>query len=525
MVGRTSDVVASVQIPSAQQKPARSQAGNDGPANDSFGSLVDSNTQAISNNAQAQDTAPRRNEPSSTAPDRHSRDTSSMDQPSQSKASDAPAPAKNDRSEASSGRAKDAGKANDRTKDKSETTEAKSADKSDETKGGDADDEAGVTGAEAAVPTDATQTAADPGVIVAAPIVPAEPNAAASEAGDAAAPLAIAAAGLAASASTAAQIAGAKTDTATTSDKSAQAAGAEVDADTTAALGEAATGTGEATSTEAKAGGGLIAAVSQGTPKTSFKDAVAAQAQTDISNIGQDGGKANAAPAGTTHAQGLKPQAEAGAIEAKAGAADRAADSAQGAPAAPTHAETQAAIAPSDTGTQAATAVQAPLTHTTSAATASTATLTAAAASHAAVPISGIPIEIAAAIRAGRSRFDISLDPAELGKIDVRINIDRNGQVTSHLTVEKPETLQMLRQDAPQLQRALDDAGFKTGSNGLSFSLRDQNSSGQNSGQNHDDGGNARRLIIGEDEAIAAAPVGRGYGRMLGSSGGVDIRV
>ena len=39
--------------------------------------------------------------------------------------------------------------------------------------------------------------------------------------------------------------------------------------------------------------------------------------------------------------------------------------------------------------------------------------------------------------------------------------------MTSHLTVEKPETLSMLRQDAPQLQQALDDAGFKTGDGGL----------------------------------------------------------
>jgi flagellar hook-length control protein FliK len=141
------------------------------------------------------------------------------------------------------------------------------------------------------------------------------------------------------------------------------------------------------------------------------------------------------------------------------------------------------------------------------------------------VPLNAVPIEIAAAARAGKTRFDISLDPVDLGRIDVRINVDRNGQVTSHLTVEKPETLQMLRQDAPQLQRALDDAGLKTGSNGLSFSLRDQNSSGQQSGQNNDNGGNARRLIISEDDNVPAAPVGRGYGRMLGSSSGVDIRV
>nr|WP_249788963.1 flagellar hook-length control protein FliK [Bradyrhizobium sp. BRP19] len=527
-----SDVVASVQIQSAQQKPARSQAPKDTPASEAFGSLVDSNTQAIGNNAPAQDTAPRRNEQTSSSPaaERPSRDTSSTDQASQSKASDdtAPsAPAEND-SEAPSDPAKDAGK----VKDKSETAEAKSADKSDEPESDATDGTEVLTAAveaAAAAPSATTQTALpDLGIIVAAPVVPVDPNATANQAGDAAAaPLAIAAAGLAASASIAAQIAGAKTDTATAS---AKAAGAEVDAETTTTLGEAAAGTTETASTDAKAGGGLIAAVSQGTPKTAFKEAATAQAQTDISNIGQDTGKANVAAqapaANAAHAQGLKPQADHVATDAKAGPADRAADQAQGTSAAPAHAGPQATIAPTDTSAQAASTVQAPLTNTTSAATASTATLTATAATHTtAVPISGIPIEIAAAIRTGKSRFDISLDPAELGKIDVRINIDRAGNVTSHLTVEKPETLQMLRQDAPQLQRALDDAGFKTGSNGLSFSLRDQNSSGQHSGQNNDNGGNARRLIISEDDSVSTAPIGRGYGRMLGSSSGVDIRV
>ncbi|WP_061027440.1 flagellar hook-length control protein FliK [Bradyrhizobium sp. CCH5-F6] len=512
MVGRTSDVVASVQVASAQQKPARSQVPKDAPADDSFGSLVDSNTQAISNNAQAQDAAPRRSDStsSSTASDRRPRESSSADQPSQSRASDdtdTSAPANNDKSDATGDPAKDAGK----VKDKSETSDAKSADKSDETKGDDADG------------TDTPTAAVDA----------ADPNAAANQASDAAAsPLTIAAAGLAASASTAAQIAGNQSDTA--GDKSAKAAGAEIDADTTTMLGETATGTPEEISTDTKANGGLIAAASQGTPKTSFKDAVAAQAQTDVSNIGQDTGKANTAATqapgaatlnAATHAQADKPQADGGAADAKAAGIERVADAASGAPATHAHAGPQATVAPLDASAQAASAVQAPLTNTTSAATASTATLTATAATSAAIPINGVPIEIAAAIRAGKSRFDISLDPAELGKIDVRINIDRNGQVTSHLTVEKPETLSMLKQDAPQLQRALDDAGFKTGSNGLSFSLRDQNSSNQNSGQNNDNGGNARRLIVSEEESVPAAPVGRGYGRMLGSSSGVDIRV
>jgi flagellar hook-length control protein FliK len=145
------------------------------------------------------------------------------------------------------------------------------------------------------------------------------------------------------------------------------------------------------------------------------------------------------------------------------------------------------------------------------------------AASNAPVPLSGLAVEIAATVRSGKSHFEIRLDPADLGRIDVRIDVDRNGQVTSHLTVEKPETLSMLRQDAPQLQQALDDAGFKTGSGGLQFSLRDQSSSGQNSG--NDSGRNAQRLIISNDDTIPAAVAGRSYGRSLGSSSGVDIRV
>jgi flagellar hook-length control protein FliK len=57
----------------------------------------------------------------------------------------------------------------------------------------------------------------------------------------------------------------------------------------------------------------------------------------------------------------------------------------------------------------------------------------------------------------------------------------------------------------------------------LQFSLRDQSSQGQN--DNSGSNPNAHRLIVSEDDTIPAAVVGRSYGRMLGSSSGVDIRV
>ncbi len=188
---------------------------------------------------------------------------------------------------------------------------------------------------------------------------------------------------------------------------------------------------------------------------------------------------------------------------------------------APRRAAAQVQTEPSDAG-QLSNAVQQPQAQSAATVPAA-AQLSVTAATSAAVPLNGLALQIAVSAQSGNSRFEIRLDPAELGRIDVRIDVDRHGQVTSHLTVEKPETLAMLRQDAPQLQRALDNAGFKTGDSGLQFSLRDQSSSGQNTGD--EAGRNAQRLIISEDDSVPAAVAGRTYGRMPGSGSGVDIRV
>ena len=139
------------------------------------------------------------------------------------------------------------------------------------------------------------------------------------------------------------------------------------------------------------------------------------------------------------------------------------------------------------------------------------------------VPLNGLAADIALRAAGGNSRFEIRLDPAELGRIDVRLDVDKHCNVTSHLTVERPATLDMLRRDAPQLQQALEQAGLKTGDSGLQFSLRDQSSSGQNN--DNGSGRNSQRVVIAEEDTIPAQVAGRTYGRMLGSSSGVDIRI
>ncbi|MCC6890507.1 MAG: flagellar hook-length control protein FliK [Hyphomicrobiales bacterium] len=138
------------------------------------------------------------------------------------------------------------------------------------------------------------------------------------------------------------------------------------------------------------------------------------------------------------------------------------------------------------------------------------------------VPLDSLAVETVAQTQAGRQRFEIRLDPPELGRIDVRLDIDRNGQVTSRLLVERAETLDVLRRDAHQLERALQDAGLKTAEGGLQFSLRDQAFA-----ERHHAGDNgAARVRVAETEsqpATAAAPAA--YGLMLRGGSGVDIRV
>jgi flagellar hook-length control protein FliK len=180
------------------------------------------------------------------------------------------------------------------------------------------------------------------------------------------------------------------------------------------------------------------------------------------------------------------------------------------------------AAAPAQTATPDPAAQAAALPQQVSATQASVPTVTVAAAG-APVPLSGLAVQIAASVQSGKTRFEVRLDPADLGRIDVRIDVARNGQVTSHLIVEKPETLSMLKQDAPQLQQALNNAGLKTDSGGLQFSLRDQSSSSQNNGNQTP--ANAQKLIVSDETNMPAAIAGQSYGRVLGSSGGVDIRV
>jgi chemotaxis protein MotD len=137
-----------------------------------------------------------------------------------------------------------------------------------------------------------------------------------------------------------------------------------------------------------------------------------------------------------------------------------------------------------------------------------------------AVPLTGLAVEIVAQAHAGKQRFEIRLDPPELGRIDVRLDVDRHGHVTSRLVVERAETLDLLKRDASELQRALQHAGLKTSDNALQFSLRQQTFTHDDASAQH-----VARVIVPEDDPAPLEALRQGYGRLLGLGGGLDIRV
>ena len=99
------------------------------------------------------------------------------------------------------------------------------------------------------------------------------------------------------------------------------------------------------------------------------------------------------------------------------------------------------------------------------------------------IPLGAVPMTIGLKSLQGSSRFEIRLDPVDLGRIDVKLDIDKDGgAVSASLVVDRPATLALLQRDAGALQQALTQAGFDA-SSGINLSLRDGNASGgQNQG-------------------------------------------
>lgn len=142
-------------------------------------------------------------------------------------------------------------------------------------------------------------------------------------------------------------------------------------------------------------------------------------------------------------------------------------------------------------------------------------------------PVHLVPMEIGLRAMSGSKQFDIRLDPAELGRVDVNLSISDKGEVSAKLVVDRVETLHLLQRDARTLERAFEQAGLKPSDGGVEISLRDpSDQSAFRQNRQHDEAPQRPRTQHGtertDDASLSIEPVPQ---RRLVRLGGVDLSI
>lgn len=150
------------------------------------------------------------------------------------------------------------------------------------------------------------------------------------------------------------------------------------------------------------------------------------------------------------------------------------------------------------------------------------------AAAYQTAPIVNLPqmaFQIAHHMQNGDTSFDIKLDPAGLGGVNVRLDIASSGAVNAHLTVDRPDTLALLQRDATSLGLALTQAGLDGSKTNLQFSLNQNAFSNPQQQRQANGGTTAPPVNAASAPEPASAPIltTRYYGTLAAS--GLNIFV
>ena len=83
-----------------------------------------------------------------------------------------------------------------------------------------------------------------------------------------------------------------------------------------------------------------------------------------------------------------------------------------------------------------------------------------------------VSVKITKALQAGQDRITIRLNPAELGRVEVKMELAFDGRTTAIVTADNRDTLDMLRRDSSDLQKALEEGGLQLSDKDMQFNLR-----------------------------------------------------
>ncbi|MBE6453020.1 MAG: hypothetical protein E7012_05990 [Alphaproteobacteria bacterium] len=72
----------------------------------------------------------------------------------------------------------------------------------------------------------------------------------------------------------------------------------------------------------------------------------------------------------------------------------------------------------------------------------------------------------------GVDKIDVQLKPQDLGNIEIKLQITKDGKLQAHIIASKAETMDMLQREVQDLEHAFNEAGFDTDSSSFSFSFK-----------------------------------------------------
>ena len=130
------------------------------------------------------------------------------------------------------------------------------------------------------------------------------------------------------------------------------------------------------------------------------------------------------------------------------------------------------------------------------------------AAAQAAPATAQVAREIVRRFDGGNTRFELRLDPPELGRVEVRLDVSRDHRVTAVVAADSPQALAELMRHARDLEQSLQSAGLELTENGLSFDLRQGAQDAEDARDARSAGGEIRADIAPEAAPPTARPLG-----------------
>ena len=121
-----------------------------------------------------------------------------------------------------------------------------------------------------------------------------------------------------------------------------------------------------------------------------------------------------------------------------------------------------------------------------------------------------VSLQISKQAKDGVDNITVKLNPQELGRVEIKLEVAKDGSVSATITAENKDTLAMLQKDSGSLVKALSDAGLSTDAGSMNFNLRGDGQQQQFAGNSNSqqNGGRARWAALNsgaDDDGVTAA--------------------